>query len=268
MANLLLKPGEKARNVWRVVWMEDLCEACGVPYDADGMEVAYGKFLAYCASLHTQIAVSPLHDSDTYDEHDVRNWRRRHDLDPDTNRPTADCEEPDQDWDALCPKIGDAKKPHLHVVLFFKGPVTRASLTEMYADLLPLRENAWEKIIHPGSALRYLPHLDEHETGKKRYSPLDVHGFGGIDLSCLLKDDDMSRFEVLNFVLQYIDDNRIRHYVYLLRWARSTGDIDLVNCVIGRHAVFATLFRSMSDVAAEKAARKKAQSGEISPNNS
>lgn len=268
MANLLLKPGEKARNVWRVVWMEDLCAALHLPLDADGMEVAYGKFLAYCASLHCQIAVSPIHGDDTYDEHDVRNWRRRHDLDPDTNRPTSECAEPDQDWDALCPKIGDPKKPHLHFAMFLRGPLNRTNYTDMFGDLLPLRENAWEKIIHPTSALRYLVHLDEHETGKKQYSALDVHGFGGIDLSCLLKDDDMARFETLMFVLDYIEDNDIRHYLHLVRWAKSTGDYDTLSCVSGRHSFFCAIFRSKSDIAKEIAERKKRLNGEISPDNS
>ena len=220
----------------------------------------YGALLSYLASLHVPCACSPIHDKDEYDENDVKNWRTRHGLDRLTGKPLKDCPDPEDEF--RCPQVGTPKKAHVHVVFQMPGSYDRDQYTDMMADLLYLRPNAWERVLSMSSALRYLPHLDNED--KYTYKAWEVHGFGGIDLSALLKEDNYSRYEVLCYVLNYIDDNKIRHYAHLVREARKQGDPDVLNCVASRCSFFARYFGSLADIRKElaDAEKQKAKAGE------
>lgn len=247
LANLLLKPGERVRNVWRIIWMEQLERVCP--------ENPYGVLLAYLASLHVPCACSPVHDMDEYDESDVKNWRTRHGLDRLTGKPLKDCPNPEDEF--KCPQVGTKKKSHVHVVFQMPGGWDREQFTEMMRDLLDLRSDGWERVLSMTSALRYLAHQDSED--KHKYKVWDVHGFGGIDLSCLLKEDNYSRYEVLCYVLNYVEDNKVRHFAQLVRAARAQGDPDVLNCVVSRFGFFARYFASLADIRKELADVEKAK---------
>lgn len=242
MANYMLKAGEKARIVWVIVWLEDIERLYS---DKD----PYAVILDYMQSLHQPCAVSPVHDKDTYSVEDVRNWTRRH-IDPDTGEVKEECRD-------TMPVVGQPKKAHVHIYLEFKNPVGPDYLSKHMKDLLPIKENRWERVIYPDSAKRYLAHMDEQESGKYRYACTDIHSFGGVKMDCLLREDDFIKVNTLIACQSYIEDNHVRHYHVLARWAFSTGDYMIIACVTGRAAYFANFFRSMSDEKRERAERDK-----------
>ena len=60
----------KARNVMFLAYLKDWGKT-------------YGQLLEYLDDLHMPCACSPVHDSDTFTENDVKNWVERH-LDKET----------------------------------------------------------------------------------------------------------------------------------------------------------------------------------------
>lgn len=235
MSRYFLEDGEKVRIVTVIIWYNEMCD-----YDSDN---PYGALLAYCDSLHMPIAVSPLHDKDTYDEEDVRAWCRRHDV----------ClgESPEQ------PKVGQKKKAHVHVIIESKGARDWSFYGDLFAEYcerLNVRHR-WQKVLHPDSAKRYLCHLDNED--KAKYEPMSIHGFGGIKLQALLRDEEFVKLNAYMYVLNYIDDNKVAYYHQILRWARSTGDYEIVSCVIGRTPSIIAYISSIKQEKQDKEARKK-----------
>ena len=68
MANYL-QPGEKARTVTAIVWVEDLERRWGEHWAK--------HWYGYLADLRCMVACSPIHDQDLYEE-DVRNGSPSH----------------------------------------------------------------------------------------------------------------------------------------------------------------------------------------------
>lgn len=228
---------DKARNVTAVVYQEDL--------------PSYGALLEHLDGLHIPCAVSPLHDADTYTEGDIKRWVTRN-----TDKETGKVDE-----SALAhgmPEVGQHKKPHYHVLLRYPGPVDAQRCTKDFEGLVDIRPQAWQKVGNVDSMLRYFAHLDSPE--KTRYNALDIKGFGGIDLSALLRTSKVSNISVLLDVMDYMIAHKIRHYNQLVKWALSTADMDTISCVTGRASFFANYFKSASDERREKLEREKALS--------
>ena len=241
MANYMLKSGEKARTVQTIIWVQQ-------------MERRYGEhwqkhFYGYLADLRTQVACSPIHDKDTYTEEDVRAWCRRHE-DPDTGE-VADKYTNEQ------PRVGDPKKPHIHVIVIVKGPMKREDFTALFEDLVHVKPTMWQRVIHLDSMTRYLAHMDNPE--KYKYSTFDIQAYGGFSLKplAITKTDEYNKANALVETLEYIEDNKVRHYHKLVKWAKELGDYDVFCCVTGRHGFFAAYFKSISEEKAEK--REKAK---------
>lgn len=244
MANLLLKPDEKARIIWGRIWMEDL--------ERLYPDNPYGVLLEYLSGLKTSCACSPIHDRDEYTAQDVRDWCRRH-IDPDTG-------EVREDDVKLMPRVGDSKKAHVHVLFEFKNPVTPAYLSKRLEGLIKIAPNRWERVLHPDAAKMYLAHKGFED--KYQYSPMEIHSFGAIKMACLLRQDDFAKANDLITVMHYIADNNVNHYHVLADWAIKTGDYGIIACVTGRASHFAYYFRSKSDMRREE--REKAESSEAS----
>lgn len=225
---------DKARNVTAVIYQEDL--------------PSYGALLEHLDSLHIPCAVSPLHDRDTYTEKDVAKYVNSY-TDKDTGKVAEEAIK------AGLPSVGQNKKAHYHVLLRYPGPVDAQRCTDDFAELVAIRPAAWQKVGNVDSMLRYFAHLDSPE--KTRYSALEVKGFGGIDLSALLRTSKVSNISVLLDVMDYMISHDIRHYNRLVRWALSTADMDTISCVTGRASFFANYFKSASDERKEKAERLK-----------
>lgn len=241
MANYNLKSGEKARTTTSIIWIEQLERRWGEHWQK--------HFYGYLADLRTQVACSPIHDKDVYSEEDVRNWVRRH-VDPDTGE-VAD-EYANQE-----PRVGDCKKPHIHIIVIVKGPMKREDFTALFEDLVHINPVMWQRVIHLDSMTRYLAHMDNPE--KFKYSSFDIQAYGGFSLKPLTiaKTDEYTKANALYETLQYIEDNKIMHYHKVVKWAKELGDYDVFCCVTGRHGFFADYFRSMSQERAEK--REKAK---------
>lgn len=231
---MLLRPGDKARNVLRIIYMEDI--------------PSYGALLEFLDGLKLPCACSPVHDRDTYTHEDINKWIRNH-TDPKIGKI------PDDVLAAGLPEVGNAKKAHVHVVITLKGPRDGCYFSDLFAPFVKLNPLQWEKCESVESSLRYFAHMDTPE--KAQYSPLDVKGFGGIDLGALLKTSKISNLQTLMGIMDYIIEYKVRHYNKLVRWALSTGDIDIIACVTGRASFFASFFRSESDERKEKAEKER-----------
>ena len=238
MANYLLKPGEKARTVTTIIWVEDLERRWGEHWKK--------KLYGYLADLRMQVACSPVHDQDTYSDDDVRNWCRRH-QDPDTGEVATE-------FTNMTPSVGDPKKPHIHIILIVKGPQFREDFSEQMLDLVFINPNKWQRVVHLDVMIRYLAHMDNPD--KYQYSCFDILPFGGFSLKPLsiTKTDEYSKATAFCSCFDYCEENNLKYFHQLLKWARDLGDYDILCCVLGRASVFGQYFKSKSD---EKAAKRK-----------
>lgn len=222
----------KARNVTCLVYLDD----CGH---------TYGELLEFLDELHMPCVCSPLHDADTYTKADVKKWIARH-----TDKHGKLDEKAIKDG---IPEVDQAKKQHVHVMLSAPGPMTPEWYQELFSEFCEV--GYWQKVNSTASLVRYFAHLDQPD--KHQYSALEIHGFGGFDLSPLLKTNKFNNIETLLDILDYVITNKIRHYNKLVRWAVSTGDIDTIACVTGRASFFANYFQAASQERKEKREREK-----------
>lgn len=243
MANYLLKPGEKARTVTTIVWVEQLEKRWGDHWAK--------HWYGYLADLRCMVACSPLHDKDTYSEEDVRNWVRRH-IDPDTGEVATE-------FTNAQPRVGDAKKAHFHVVLIVKGPQTREDFSAIMLDVVWISPTAWQRVVHLDSMTRYLAHMDNPE--KFQYSVFDIQGWGGYNLKPLTiqKSDEYTKAMAFASVMDYIEENDVKYYHHLMKWAKALGDYDIFSCVAGRFGAFVAYFRDVAREKADKEAAKKSR---------
>lgn len=233
---------DKARNVTALIYLQDTGKS-------------YGELLEFLDGLHMPCACSPEHDADKYTQEDVNKWVRSHTdafgrVDENAIRRGI-------------PEVGQHKEKHVHILLCANGPMQPEYFTKLFEPFCHVRY--WQKVNSVPSMLRYFAHMDSPE--KTPYNCLQIHGFGGIDLSPLLKTSKVSNIEILLDVMDYMLKNDIRHYNKLVRWAISTGDIDTIACVTGRASFFANYFKSASDERREKAKKKKRleESGYMEP---
>lgn len=243
---MLLGDG-KARNVACIIWLEEL----------QALKLGYWDLAGYLQSLAVPIVISPLHDRDRYTPEDVRKWLRRN---PDVyDEETGEIAPENVD---RVPKVNDAKKAHIHVMVRAAGPKCAADFSALFEDLgLNIASHRWEKVEHVESMIRYFAHLDQPD--KARYSAFDVLGFGGIDLSCLLKTDVNSKVKVLCEVQELVLKNGIKYFHELSHMAFKTKDLDYINCVTGRSGYWIGYFNSVNNK--EIAAHKKRK--EVAENN-
>lgn len=224
---------DKARNVTFLAYLKDWGKS-------------YGELLEFLDGLHMPCCCSPEHDADTFTEEDVRKWVASH-TDKDTGRVSEEAIK------AGIPQVGQQKKDHVHVLLCANGPMTAPYFADLISDFHEV--TSFQKVNSVPSMIRYFAHMDSPE--KHQYSPLQIHGFGGLDLSPIMKTSKVSNLTVLLDVLDYMMANDIRHYNKLVKWALSTGDIDTISCVTGRASFFANYFKAQSDERREKLEKKE-----------
>lgn len=211
---------DKARNAMCMFYPNDDC--------------TYGDLLSALSDMKMRCCCSPVHDKDTFTAQDVKKWISAH-----TDKKTGKIA--DEAVKAGLPIEGQHKKAHVHVMVCADGPQQPVWFQKEFAKR-GINVTYFEKVNSIGSMMRYFAHLDNPE--KARYSAFDIHGFGGIDLSPLSKVTKVSNTITLLEVMDYAEQNSITSYSKLVRWARDTGDIDIFNCVTGRHGVFVALFQS------------------------
>lgn len=180
-------------------------------------------FRSYLSGLHMDCAISPLHDSDTYDENSVIKYEKhRQDgtLDPDEPRPV----------------VGQHVEEHYHVHFNF-GRVKK-SVKFMQDMLRPffgeLVDHMWfEPVRNNGSYTRYLCHLTKEcrETGKPLYNVNDCQAFGDYDLSPLYSATVADQESAKKLVFEWIAEYRIYNWPDLVDIAYAIGDPLIVKTV-------------------------------------
>lgn len=224
---------DKARNVMFLFYPSEEC--------------TYGNLLNALEDIKMPCCCSPVHDKDKFTELDVKKWITNH-MDKSTGQIA------DEVLKAGVPVEGQHKKKHVHGMLCANGPMQPIWFHVELAKR-GINVNYFEKVNSVPSMMRYFAHLDNPE--KAKYNPLDIHGFGGIDLSPLYKVTKLSNTQNLMEVIRHIKDKKIERYNRLFDWAVSTGDIDLINCVAGRNNFFNAYLRSLQDERMQQAQREK-----------
>lgn len=110
---------------------------------------------------------------------------------------------------------GQAKKPHIHVGVFFAGNKTYEQVKEITDSLnCPIPQRC-----HSARALvRYMAHLDNPE--KAQYNPSDIKGHGGVDVADMLRPASSERYTLIADMIAYIKDNNICEFQDLVDYAR------------------------------------------------
>ena len=217
----------KVRVAGAIYWMEDL--------EREGL--TYGQLLGFLSDCGVKCVCSPIHNQDKYTEEDVRKWRKRNQdkLDPLTAEILSE-------FDETAPKIGDSKKPHVHMYLTAKGPKGGKGWSEIFEDFYPIAPNRFVKVPDWEWAVNYCCHRNVPE--KYQYNVYDVKGFGGADLSPLLSSNKNNKLVTLNEINQAIVQYNIPNFYRLNKWAFETGDADVISCVTGRASYFIGVFNS------------------------
>lgn len=265
----LSETGAKVRRAVAIVYIEDLLKAGKTYYD----------LLGYLDHLHLQAVVSPIHDKDVFSPEDVLDWCARH-RDPETG--DVDVKYCDYVRDPVtgealkdpktgrplsnAPYVGKPKKEHCHIGILLTNQLDAYELTELLRDCVYIRPSMWAKMWDYRSFVRYLAHLDSPE--KAMYSPFDIVGFGGVDLSPLIKDDAAAKLATFGEVLQIVQEKKIKYFHQLVNVAFRGGDLDMQSCVISKASLFANYYRSLAqermDVAEkEKRSKSAAAAGDM-----
>lgn len=237
----------KARNVAVIIWVEEL----------EKLGKTYYDYQAFLEGLALPSVVSPLHDRDKYTAEDVRKWMKRKENELGTEALyNSETGELLPVWSEVVPQVGDSKKAHIHTLLRVPGPRSSQYFTDMFADFgLDIGLWRWEKVEHVESMIRYFAHLDQPD--KAEYSAFDVTGFGGIDLSCLVRSDSNGKLKILCEVQDYCISHNVKAYHVLCNWAFATRDLDYINCVTGRASYWVGYFNSIAREDAKRKAREK-----------
>ena len=240
MALRLAKPNELLRNYGMLYWVEDL-ERAGL---------TYGDLLGYLEGLHVECVCSPIHDRDHYVEDDVRGWVKRH-IDPDTGEVATE-------YTNRQPRVGDLKKPHIHIYFKMPGKKKPIHMSQLMEDFLPYASNRWVVVPDFDKIVRYCAHLDSPD--KAPYDPAMIHGFANVSMASLWEHKNMNKMKVLLEIDEAIRTKGITSYHRLDRWAKQTGDVDYIAMVTGRYGYFQALFSSRRQEKIDKAEAKKLQS--------
>lgn len=229
--------GEKVRNVIVLIYLEDLEDA----------GATYGDLLAYLDSLHMECCVSPIHDRDHFTGEDVRTWCEQR-IDPETG-------DLDLKYLDAAPYVGKKKKPHVHVL--FKGPSQQNAFwwSELMSGLLDIRPTMWDKCFSVRGSMRYWAHMDSPE--KAQYSPYDIHGFGGINMSPLIEQDATRGDELAGAVHDMITKHNCRYFHEVVDLAYEVGDSDLVNYLRGQGSFWNYYMTSRASKRRDSLAKKR-----------
>lgn len=174
-------------------------------------------------SQHVSAAVSPLHDSDVWTKEDVELWT-----------PWGIKTERDR------PKVGDKKKPHIHIIVTFSGQKTFEQLQQMF---MPIADSVGS--IQPCKDIkvytRYLCHLDSPQ--KAQYSIFEVTPIGGFNLAPLTWVSPFDEYRSVDDMHQFIIQNDVQSFDVLVDMALNSGDVTLIATVIKYNGFWSNYFR-------------------------
>ena len=111
---------------------------------------------------------------------------------------------------------GSQKKPHWHIVLIFEGNKSLEQIKEITDSV---KGTVPFKVASIRSMVRYLAHLDNPD--KYQYPISDIIAHGGADIADYLRATTSSRYQMIDEMTRFIDDNNITEYRDLVRYARQ-----------------------------------------------
>ena len=175
-----------------------------------------GRFISHVKHLHVPNALSPLHDSDIYDDADVDRYQQRV-----KDKTVA----PDED----VPEVGKLKKPHYHwCVSFGRQKKSAAQVLELIRDVAPTVRWA-EPLGSFTGYLRYLIHLDDPE--KFRYDVNDIQAFCGCDLSPLWRVTEQQSNGAMAEILAWCRQYGIYSWCDVVDIVMGIGSTDLIKAM-------------------------------------
>jgi len=163
-----------------------------------------------------QCAISPLHDKDIYTQEDYDKWIRKNEKEP--------------EW-----KIGDYKKPHLHVLVHFNGPTTWNNvkqITDTIGATIP------KKVFSNSSYFNYLCHIGEKD--KAQYNPKDITILNGYTITLTESEEIALQFEII----EDINKNNIKEYRQIVDLYKDSGDVEKFRLVTKQNQIFSKYLNS------------------------
>ena len=110
---------------------------------------------------------------------------------------------------------GEVKKAHYHVLLIFDGMKSYEQILEITTSL---NATIPQKVQSTKALIRYFVHIDNPE--KYQYNLKDIYVYGTIDVTTPF-ETSATRYEALEEMLDYIEDNGITEFSDLYKYARS-----------------------------------------------
>lgn len=142
-----------------------------------------------------------------YPDSVVENWR---DILDEEYVPWVESPLHDKDLNA----DGTLKKAHIHVLMLYESVKTNEQiekLTEAINATKPQKCNGVKGLV------RYMIHLDNPE--KYQYDKVDIISHRGADIIDLMRPTASDRYALIKEMLQFIDDNELKEFKYLMDYA-------------------------------------------------
>jgi len=111
---------------------------------------------------------------------------------------------------------GQPKKPHYHIAILFASVKTYEQ-AKAFTDMLNCPRP--ERVHSIKSLVRYMAHLDDPD--KAQYDPGEIKGYGGVDISDMLRPNGSERYQLISDMLEYICDENIVEFKDLMNYARQ-----------------------------------------------
>ena len=137
------------------------------------------------------------------------NWR---DIIDDFHVPWVESPLHDKDQNPL----GDAKKPHWHVMVQFDGPKTFKNVCSLFSSLNNPEPQPCNSAV---GLVRYMAHLDNPE--KYQYDRDAIIGHGGFDVQEILEMRSGEELEQIGCMMDFVQQNCILEYFDLITYARQ-----------------------------------------------
>lgn len=109
---------------------------------------------------------------------------------------------------------GELVKPHWHVLLCFTSNKTyeqALEVSELVNGAKPERAKS------TGGSIRYMIHIDSSD--KYQYKKSDIEVYGNIDIEQYFRISSGERYDLIREMLQFIDDNELKEFKYLMDYA-------------------------------------------------
>lgn len=109
---------------------------------------------------------------------------------------------------------GELKKPHYHVMLFYRSVKSYAQVRALTDSL---NATSPEQVGDTRGYVRYLCHADDPD--KAQYSISEIIRFGGVDLRKWLKPTIEERYDLISEMIAFCNDNNVTEFAELMTYA-------------------------------------------------